>query len=177
MARSDAKKGRFNADSETTRIFHGISGYQNIYGDYLSYFRLSRGLSDTDPVYGEATGGGRVYTGPYRIPATHVTHIEGQNEYGDKGFYYSDSLSAQISFSSFIACGMTFADIETGNYLNDRVVYDRKLFRVTDLAIRGQIQERDIMVGLDAQQLKPGEVADDPQFAAYATYNPSGLSS
>lgn len=177
MARSDAKKGRFNADSETKRIFHGISGYERNYGDYLTYFRFNAGLSETDPIYNEATVGGRVYNGPYRVPATHVTHVEGQNEYGDKGFYYSDSLTAQISFNDFIACGMTYADIETGNYLNDRVIYDRKLFRITDLSIRGQIQERDIMVGLDAQQLKPDEVVDDPQFAAYASYNPTGLSS
>lgn len=177
MARSDGKKGRFNADSETARIFHGIQGFERNYGDWLNYFRFNAALSQTDPVYGEATGAGRVYNGPYRIPATHITHIEGQNEYGDKGFYYSDSLSAQISFKDFISCGLSYADIETGGYLNDRVVYDRKLFRITDLAIRGQIQERDIMVGLDAQQLKPDEVADDPQFAAYAAYNPSGLSS
>jgi hypothetical protein len=97
-----------------------------------------------------------------------VNHIEGQNENGQNGFYYNDDLDASIAFDSFISVGMSMADIMTGNYLKDRVYYDRKIFRVTQLSVLGQIQQRDIMVGLSATQMKPDELVNDVQFANWA---------
>ena len=97
----------------------------------------------------------------------HVIHVEGANENSDLGFYYNDDLDAKIAFDLFLQAGMKMADIETGNYMKDRVLYDRKLFRVTQFAIEGQVQQRDIVVGLAATQLKPDELVNDSMFAAW----------
>jgi hypothetical protein len=168
--RADRKRGRWTADLETARIFDGMRGWQQSYGDWLDYYRLDPANSEFDPVYEEATGNGVRFLSPVQLPCLHVTHMRGGNEYGDSGFYYNDTLSATIPFDLFVHCGMTLADIDTGNYMRDRVVYDQKVFKVTELAIRGQIQRRDIIVGLDGTQVKPDELVDCPQLIQYARF-------
>src|SRR5262249_5290952 len=117
--------------------------------------------------YGESVGG-RLYLPPVRVPCLHVTHMEGANDNANYGFYTNDDLDAIIAFDLFIQMGMTYADINNQGYLKDRVVYDRKVFRVTQLAIRGQIQQRDTIVGLTATQCKDDELVDDPQFKQWS---------
>lgn len=168
MTRIDHKRGRLNADQATDKMLSAMRGYAENNGDWIAYFRLNAEATVIDDVYDEAIGDGLVYFPPLRVQCLHVNHIDGANEDGDKGFYYNDDLDASIAFDLFIQAGMTKADIETGNYLKDRVLYDRKLFGVTSLSIEGQIQERDIVIGLSATQLKPDELIKDKQFAAWS---------
>jgi hypothetical protein len=152
-----------------------MEGWRDTTGDFLRYFRYDSGASQIDPVYDEATGTGRVYYPLIVVPCQHVIHVEGENEYGEYGMYYNDSLAATISFAAFTGVGLHLADIETGNYLDDRVLYDRKIFRVVQLLVRGQIQQRDIIIALQATQLKPDELVDDPQFAEWSLGGPNDL--
>lgn len=175
MARLDFKRGRFNADFETNRIFTAMEGWRKSYGDVIRYYRFNKNASQTDPVYDEAAGSGRQYYPPIAVPCQHVTHMQGENEYGEYGMYYNDSLTATISFAAFTGVGLTYADIETGNYLDDRVNYDRKIFRVVQLTTRGQIQQRDILIYMRCTQLKPDELVDDPQFAWWSSGGPNDL--
>lgn len=168
MSRLDFKKGRFNADFETNRIFTAMEGWRHSFGDVLRYYRYNSSASVMDPVYDEASGTGRAYFAPIALPAQHVIHVQGANEYGEYGMYYNDTLTSFISFAAFTGVGLKYADIETGNYLDDRVLYDRKVFRVTQLITQGQIQQRDILVLLRASQMKPDELVDDPEFANWS---------
>lgn len=168
MGRLDWKKGRWSADQETDRIFKGMQGWRDVSGDWIDYYRLDRDATIVDPIYDEATGAGRIYKPAVRVPCLHVTHLEGENENTDMGFYYNDTLTASIAFDQFTGVGMDYADILNGNYINDRLYYDQKIFRVLALAIRGQIQQRDIIVGLEATQLKPDELVDDQIFAQWS---------
>lgn len=145
-----------------------MEGWRRSYGDTLRYYRYNSALSQMDPVYDEAVGAGRAYFPPFAVPVQHVTHVQGQNEYGEYGMYYNDMLTAYISFAAFTGVGLSYADIETGNYLDDRVLYDRKIFRVVQLITQGQIQQRDILVLLRGVQLKPDELVDDPEFADWS---------
>jgi hypothetical protein len=173
MAKLDWKRGRFNSDWETGKIFHGLEGWRTVYGDVLTYYRFNSAASVTDPVYDEASvTGGRSYFPPVTVPTLHTIHVEGDNEYGQYGLYYNDSLEATISFEAFTGVGMRMADIENGTYLNDRVLYDRKIFRISQLLVRGQIQQRDIIIALRGSQMKPDELVDDPQFAAWSEAGP-----
>ena len=176
MARIDWKRSqRFNPDSDTQKIFKALKGWGSSMGDAVMYYRWNSDLTTMDPGYDEGTGNGLIYAPGFILPCQHVTHMEGKNEYGEYGFYYNDDLDAQIAFDRFIEAGMSYADIATGNYLKDRVLYDRKLFRVTALAIRGQMQERDIIVGMSATQLKPDELVNDVQFADWSLGGPNDL--
>jgi hypothetical protein len=152
-----------------------MQGWRKSYGDVIRYYRLNLAASQMDTVYDEAVGAGRQYFAPISVPAQHVIHIPGQNEYGEYGMYYNDTLTAFVSFQAFIGVGMTYADIETGNYLDDRVLYDRKIFRVVQIVNKGQIQQRDIIVTVNCQQMKPDELVDDPEFARWSLGGPNDL--
>jgi hypothetical protein len=146
-----------------------MEGWRDSYGDVLRYYRFNQSASQMDPVYDEAVGTGRVYYPPIALPCQHVT-------YGEYGMYHNDTLTGFISFAAFTGVGLTYADIETGNYLDDRVEYDRKIFRITQLITQGQIQQRDILVLLRATQLKSDALVDDPTFAPWALGGPFDLS-
>ena len=175
MARVDTKRGRFNNDQATDSILHAMRGYAENNGDWLSYFRFSPQATIMDAVYDEAISGGLQYAPAVRIQCLHVVHVEGGNEDSELGFYYNDDLDATIAFDLFLQAGMSMADIQTGNYLKDRVLYDRKLFAVKQLAVQGQVQQRDIVIGLSATQIKPDELVNDTLFAAWSLGGPNDI--
>ena len=173
MGRLDWKRGRFNADFETNQINGGLRGYQNTQaGDQIDYYRFSHVLSEMNDVYDEGDGAGKVYRPPVTVPVLHVNHNEGPNEDLDTGFYFNDDLYITASFDQLFRTGLVFQDIRTNKYLKDRIVYDTRVFRVTDMNIVGQIDERDIIVGIQASQVKPDELVNDPQFADFLAEEP-----
>jgi hypothetical protein len=64
--------------------------------------------------------------------------------------------------------GFTDQDIDHQKYLTDRIVYDDSVFRVTSISVLGQIQNRDIIVGLECVQMKPDELVNDAQFSRWS---------
>lgn len=145
-----------------------MAGWQSVDGDWVLYFRFDEAHSQIDPIYDEPYGNGLVFQAPLRVEAMHVEHVEGGNEDSDRGFYYNDDLDVIVSYDKFIQAGMSKADIDTGNYLKDVVVYDRKVFRIKTIAIRGQMQQRDVIAGITGTQLKPDELVWCPQFIDWA---------
>lgn len=152
-----------------------MRGWQSVDGDWINYYRFDEAHSQVDPIYDEPYGAGLRWLEPVRVEALHVTHVQGGNEDSDRGFYYNDDLDVRVPFDLFIQAGMSMADIDTGNYLKDRIVYDRKVFRIKTIAIRGQMQQRDIIVGITGTQLKPDELVWDQQFADWAPDGPFTL--
>lgn len=169
MARADFKRGRFTVAAETRSIEAGLRGYQSIAGDTVLYWRFDHEDSVEDPVYEEGSGTGKVYFGPITVPVLHVVHTQGNNQAGDdQGFYTNDSLTTTVSFDQFTRTGLHRADIRTNNYLRDRIIYDEKVFRIEEIRALGQIERADLILAIAATQVKADELADDPQFAAYA---------
>lgn len=168
MSRLDWKRGAFNPDSETERIFAGMAGWRDVNGDWIYYFRYNTNASQMDDVYDEAVGVGRVYNGPIRVPAIHVVHVQGANEYGDMGFYYNDQLVATVSFDQLSGVGLTYADVTAGQYLKDRMLYNDQIYRIEQISSKGKIQERSVIVSITATQMKPDELIDDPQFRQWS---------
>jgi hypothetical protein len=175
ISRLDAKRGRYNPDKETDIIFQAMSAWQGLDGDWIAYYHLDEAKSQIDDVYDEPTGAGLVFHAPVRVEVLHSTDTRGGNEYGDKGFYTNRDLDVKVMFDKFIQAGMSLADIDTENYLKDRVAYDRKIFRVTQIAIEGKMQERNIVVNITGTQLKPDELVLDSVFADWAPGGPYSL--
>lgn len=168
--RAGWKGGRFSVNYETASIYGGLRDWQRWTGDQIYYYRFQYEQSNVDPVYGEAEPPmGRVYFGPNLIPALHVIHTEGDNDNTERGFYSNDRAHVTLSFDELKRLGLDRMDINTQNYLKDRFVYDGKVFRVTNFQILGQVQQKDIIVAIDATQVKPDELVNDLQFAQYAT--------
>jgi hypothetical protein len=157
---------------ETNDIFNALAGWQSVDGDWADYYRFNPGLSDIDPIYDEPVGNGLVYNPPVRIQAQHIEHVEGANENSENGFYFNDDAALIVAFDKVLQAGMDYEDIKTGKYLKDRVVYDRKVFRVVQISIRGQMQRRDIIVAISTTQVKPDELVNDTIFKEWS---PGGL--
>lgn len=171
MSRVGWKGGRFSVDYETAEIYGGLRDWQRWTGDSIYYFRFQYDQSTKDPVYGEADSPlGKVYFGPNIVPALHVIHRQ-HNESSENGFYYNDTTHITLSFDQIKRMGLNRMDLNTQNYMKDRFVYDTKVFRVTNIEVLGQIQQRDIIVTMDATQVKPDEMVNDKQFSQYATPN------
>lgn len=168
MSRIGWGAGRFTVDFETQEIYKGLRDWQRQTGDQAEYFRFAYDQSNKDPTYGEATGpAGRVYFGPLLIPALHVVHTESAVEEMPEGFTYHDKVHVTCSFDMLKRTGLELMDIETQNYLKDRIIYDGKVFRVYNVQILGQIQQKDIIVTFDGTQLRPEDMMNDRQFARY----------
>jgi hypothetical protein len=174
VSRADRKNaGRFSTDAETRRIYSAIEGWSDSFGDYVAYFRLDTQATQYDEVYEEAIGPGRVYAAPINLRCIHVTHVRGENDNGEYGFYYSDDLIFPVQYDIFIKSGMSLADVETESYERDRVVYDQKVFRITKISIEGKIQKRPTVVSFEATQMKRDELVDDAQFSQFANASDS----
>lgn len=169
MGRLDWKRGRFSMDYETNEIEGALRGRQDLSGDEIHYYRFLAEQSEMDDLYDEGSGAGRVFAGPIPVPVMHATHEEGPVEQRREGFYWNDNIHVTAGFVMLRRVGMTEMDINTGSYLKDRIVYDGKVFRVLNMQILGQVQRRDIIVAIDATQMRPDEFTGDPQFAAFAT--------
>lgn len=167
-SRLDRKRGRFSVDFETNEITQGLRAQQDVSGDYVAYYAFDPAGSTVNDVYDEGTGGGRSYHGPIDLPVYHVTHLEGGQNVNENGLYYRDSLHITVLFDTFQKVGLTDTDIEHQHYIRDRVVYDDKVFRVTKMEVLGQIQQRDVVISVDAEQVRSDELVDDVQFARWS---------
>lgn len=169
MSRMDWKRGRFSTPFEIHQVEMGIRGFQaSEISDSIDYWRFNFAQSTMDDTFDEGVNGGLVFHPVVNIPCLHVTHNEGGNPRDDKGFYYNDDLYVTTSYDLFYRSGLTEADIQHQKFLKDRILYDGLVFRVTQINILGQVGRRDTIVSMEATQVKPDEMSNDPQFAKYA---------
>lgn len=167
-SRLDWKRGRWNINTETTLIHRGLRGWQRETGDSFSYFRFQYDDSEIHPVYDEGVGVGKRFYGRWEMPALHVIHTKAANEEPrDSGLYITDNLHVICEFDQLTKLGFTEMDLKHGAYQRDRIAYNNLLFAVKQVTVQGQIRRRDIIVGIDAEQLKNDELVNDPQFASY----------
>lgn len=166
MSRLDWKEGgRFDRMREQQSIDAALRGYQNAeIEDEITYLRYWPEQSAMHAVYDEPTGVGLQFHPPVDVPVLHATHNEGANQDTETGFYFVDDLYVTMSYSQFARTGLIEADVRTQNYLRDRVIYDGKAFRVTQMHVTGQISQTDFVVSLEGSQLKPDEYILDQHF-------------
>lgn len=164
MSRVDWKSGgKFStSEAEIAGILDAMAGWRDANGDWLGYLHLNRNASQYDDVYAEPAGAGLAYYPMVRLPVMHVTFSPSGNEQGEAGFYYNDSITAQIAYDAFTQSGLPFSRVNPQGYDNDRCLYNRKVFRVTNLQPEGKIQQQPTVLLLEATQIKPDEAHDDP---------------
>ncbi|WP_063728983.1 hypothetical protein [Streptomyces sp. RTd22] len=167
MSRADWKRGRFSATEESERIDRGLRAWQRHAGDVIAYWRYSHTRSVSHDIYDEGDEGGLAYDGPWAVPVLHATHTEMGDQEGDRGFYTVDTLEVSAAFAQIQKIGITQADIHNDWYLRDRIAYDGRLFRITQMSILGQIRRQDVLVSITAVEVKPDELTADAVFAQY----------
>lgn len=169
MGRGDFKgRGRFNVDYEATSISRALRGRAGVVGDYVDYYRYDHSDPTGDNLYDEGTGAGKVFKGPFRLRALHISHPQAPADDTPQGLYTVGNLHITCSFDALRKLGFTDMDTDNQKYLTDRVVYDGQVFRVTALGVLGQIQERDLIASMECVQVKPDELVNDVQFAHWS---------
>jgi hypothetical protein len=170
MARLDGESGRFDADFEIEETNRALRGWQENYGDQALYYRFWGPGSEVHDIWDEATGAGRVWRPPMIVKLLHATHVEGGNEDRAEGQYQNDDFYSTASFDQLKRLGMTEMDLTYQSYLNDRIVYDYRVFRVTRIQVVGQISsnQKDPIVSIEGTQVKPDEMSNDPGFERFA---------
>lgn len=167
-SRLDWKRGRWNVNTETSAIQRGLRGWQRLAGDVITYWRFDYAGSQVDDVYDEAAGTGKAFYGPATVPVLHANHAEAANSQPrDSGLYVVDTLYVTASFDQLKKTGLSYVDLQHGQFQRDRVAYDNILFDVTQMNVLGQIRRRDIVVSLTCTQVRDDELVDDPVFSAY----------
>jgi hypothetical protein len=170
MARLDFKKGRFDPETyEVNEIYKALEGWQiSAIGTTVDYYRFDFAASQSHDIYDEGYGVGRVYNAPFPMPVLHATHNEGGREDRMQGLYFNDNIHLSASFDQLRKIGLTRQDIDSRNYQTDRIVYDNRVFTVTNIQVLGQIRSRDIMVGIDGSQVAPDQLVNDQQFKKWS---------
>lgn len=168
MSRLDRKAGgRFTPDYEVRDFGDALLSYQGVNGDFMEYYRFSRDATEHHPIYNEPTGNGRWFIGPQRVPVLNFVREEGMPNQMPGGMYWTDSAWFSVPFAGLVRAGMGRVDIEHGNYVRDRLVYDDRVFRVVRIQVHGQVQRRDLMVVITVNQLKSEDLVGDAQFSAW----------
>jgi hypothetical protein len=162
--------GRFDPVFETDHIGVGVEqDLQNPVGQHVDWYRFDSASSTVDPTYdtGDYEGGGRRWEKPFSIHVVLATISQGPQYQNDRGFYTTDTLTLVINaiemYEHFPRMS-AFPD----EYLLDRIVYRGKLFSPNLIYPKGHIKEHLVVARVDAEEVKPEEVVNDPQFQDFA---------
>lgn len=162
--------GRFDSHFEVDHIGVGIGqDLQNPVGQSVMWWTFSPEDTQIDPVYdvGSYDGGGRRWRDPFEIPVVQASIAQGPYYQNDRGFYTVDNLTLLINAPlAYRLLPEMMAKPDT--HLLDRIEYRGSLFRPTIVYPKGHIQNHLVVVRIDAEEVKPEEAVNDPQFAQYA---------
>lgn len=168
--RSSAPKGRFSMDYEVDSIRDGIGeDLQRPAGQYIVWHRFDPNATEVDPIYdvGDYDGGRRWKFPGLNVPAVSAVVFQGQTLQNERGFYQSDVLRMTLNVKdvdTFLPGLRATPDV----YYLDRIIYQNTIFTNTRLYLRGHVERYYTVLTVDALQVNPEELVNDPQFASYA---------
>lgn len=178
LGRSDSLaryQGRHFTDLyERHRIDRDVRQEQEDHGTVVLWFYYAPDLTIENDVYDEGDsvlGGRRWKLPPLRVPVLSANRVEGSRQETDYGFYTVDTIQIRISMQQSLDAGlMPELSLNTDLHLQDRVVYDKRVFGLSDLAITGQFDAagHDIMVRASGTRVRPDELVNDPDFKEFA---------
>lgn len=166
-------RGRyFPTKFDTSRMQKDMLSLQQQFGVNVLWYVFDYANTAVNPTYDErdlSTGG--VYDGPYRIPVISAARVMGPQEGGTEGLYTLDRLTVTASYEQVRRIGMTpDLDLESTPHLNDRLVYENKVFDIQNIRSSGQYDPTHTYLTLliDAVQVRPDELVYDAAFTSYA---------
>jgi len=165
--------GRFTSDFERNSIASGItSDLTNPVGTTAEWWFFDEADTKVDPIYdvGDSylTGsGGKVWKGPFKVPAIGSILKQGDTKISQQGFYNADYLHLKLNAIDIEkASPGTMEDPDFQD--RSRVVWKGEVFRPYQSQQSGIISENYVLLIVDCVQVMPEEMVNDPQFAQYA---------
>ncbi len=159
--------GKFFTDRyELDRSFRDIRQEQEDHGTIVEwYFYLG---AEPDDTYDE---GGRRWRGPVTVPVVSAVPVQGANVSNDSGLFVTDAITLRMSYRQITSVGIG-PDISTDfeSHYADRFVYRKHVYGIEAIRIDGHFDpdSHDVMVRVEAGQLRPDELFDDVEFTAFS---------
>ena len=180
---------RFQVKDEASSIHEGLQKFGHEVGTTVLWYAFDReesapeegvdgpavGDSIYDDVYDESSvtpgGGGATlqWKDPWIVNVLSAVRYEGAEQPNDTGFYTTDRLHLAIDRISAEQQGLLTVDLRSNDRLHDRVVYDNVVFGVTDIQVRGQLEDHDLVIGVDLAEVDPSELVNEPDFLNWAS--------
>jgi hypothetical protein len=154
---------RFGIQEELDRIDSGLlqdAGKE--WGTEILWYRF-RADSEVDEIYD--VGAPRRYGPAVTVPVLWALRTEGQHGFEDSGLDPSDSLQFAVG-KSVLRDWLGWKFLDRGGHtelLRDRVRYEGRLFTVDRVDIQGQLEDRDVILGVVAREVREStEFVDTP---------------
>lgn len=164
------EQGRFTVPKEHSSIASGIDyDLQRQVGQSIAWWRFDKEGTTVDEIYdvGDSTGG-RYYHQPITIPTILAVIIQGEVRQTDRGFYNTDVLRATVNITEIDAHLQDSLSDALNDYYLDRIVYRHEVFVPTRVYPRGLVGDKYTVFTIEADQVNPEQLVNDPQFLNYA---------
>jgi len=176
--RGERHQGKFDIDHETESMYEGMKeDLQNTVGFEVDWFRwqtwylednIATVVDDIYDVSSSATGGGRRWMAPFKMPALLLQIIRGGSVMNERGFYTTDTLRLVLSSGEVRNRIPEILRNEPNQFIKDRIVYRGQVFTPTRINPRGAFSHRWAVVVIDCNEVNSEELVNDPQFLRYA---------
>jgi hypothetical protein len=173
MSRADSSwSSRFDSRFELDNIWTGMQNDLSVpFGQIALWFSYDAANTHVDALFdvgSYAAGGGRMWKSPVPLKVVNAIKLEGSNTPNDQGRYTFDSLRLIFSADQITQAGLRDVILNPNQHLNDRMVFENKVFEPNNIRVRGIVYHGYATVAVDADQVKREEmVNDDPQFHKY----------
>lgn len=174
MSRAYTPGGRFQSDFERSSISTGITDdLTNPVGTTVDLWLYDAGASEIDPIYdvgddyAGAGSGGKIWTGPFTIPAIKALWKQGDTKISQQGFYNADYL--HLTLNSLDIEKAAPGTMENPDFQDrSRVVWKNQVYRPYKTQQSGIISQNYVLLTMDCVQVMPEEMQNDEQFQQYA---------
>lgn len=167
--RADHPGGRFTIGYEIDSIRSGITAdLRRPVGQALQWWVYDPAATVVDDIYSVgASTGGRRWKDPITVPAVSAVIFQGQTVENERGFYQSDVARFVLNVADVLAVlpQIVYAPDE---HIKDRFTYRGEVFTPTRFYMRGLVADQYTVITLDAAQVNPEQLVNDPQFLAYS---------
>lgn len=160
----------FSIEHELNRVDQGLTDTGKEWGTEVRWARFDPNTTVPDDVYD--VGSPRSW-GPWiEVPVLWALRTEGRNTFRSEGLQTQDSLQFAVA-KTVIRDRLGWEGLLTREgaeaFLRDRVEYEGRIFTIDDIQVQGQLEDRDVVVGVVAREVRPSdqwvdEVPNDPVY-------------
>lgn len=167
--RANIPGGRFTIPYEIDSMRSGItSDLRRPVGQWMDWWVYDPDETDIDPIYDVGDyAGGRRWKDPFPMPAISAVILQGQTVQNERGFYQTDVARFVLNVVDVLKIlpGIVYSPDQ---HIRDRFVYRNEVFTPTRFYMRGLVTDQYTVITMDANQVNPEELINDPQFQSYA---------
>lgn len=185
--RGEYPAGRFNINHERGSIIAGTTrDVVRMVGYQIEWWLYREDLTVVDDIYDVGhNSGGRIWDGPHHLNVINATLTQGMTMQNERGFYNADVLDLTINMDVIDGSSLSGGDSlpipelkylpsNPDAYLRDRIVFKNEVFTPKQILPKGIITNDYTLFGIQCVQVNTEELVNDPQFSAYANYDPFG---